>query len=503
MNPSQPLRRADTVTKTDVERALRWVDRYGSFAALEQLVCVQQASTDPTVAGLAEDGMGLILVRHGRVYDALDHFSNAADVATDPVDYIRFRMHEALALSWLSQHDRAQRLLTRLAAGLSEQTVTPLRIQVYSNLAFVQSHSEFYREAMENSLRALQDARELELHIHEQTLENNIGHFYVEFGDYANAEPRLLQAMDADSTPLLATVTELCRLYFLQQRFDESLQYGEQAVRMVWSSVLNFEREAIAFLCNVLAHLARHSGETGLAMRLLEKSQLLFGQLAMWNRWQQSQVLMDEWLSRTEHQPRKLTETAIDLDEIREFLFLFDAMNAQELTMREFANLTDARVETVQALCETAHVQGIRREHLIYAARFADYGLTALEPEVLRDPARSPEAWRQYQTHPDLGVRMLQVTALPKPVLDMIRDHHEHWDGSGYPAGKRGSDFSEDVQLLSAADRYAAEVVLEQRSHSDALLRVRALSGTWLSPFAVDTLIRHFQGSVDDVLEAP
>ncbi|WP_307015681.1 HD domain-containing phosphohydrolase [Alicyclobacillus cycloheptanicus] len=461
------------------------------YASLELLEATLGLATTEESSATVHDAIGLISVGISQIHDALEHFITAVRKSYSDRNQLRYQMHEAMAYGYLSQHDRAQRLLTHLVA-ISSTSDLKLHSRLCANLAVSQAYNEFYREALENTCTALGYARETHDRQFEATLLNNLGHLQIELGAYKEAEHSLLRALELFETPPLPTLTELGRLYLAQEQYDQCVVYAQQAVRMVWSSILNYEREEIARLCNLLAHLAYHLGELNVALRLLEKSQLLFGQLSMWSQWQQAQSLMDSWRTHPKRYVHIDSLYEVDLDGIREFLFLFDAMNAQELTHRAFSALTDTRVQTVQALCSAMGVPEEDMNDVIYAARFADYGLTALEPEVIENPYRSAYALQQYQQHPDLSIRMLQVTTVPARVLDIIRDHHEHWDGSGFPSGKREGQITPLAQVLAAADVYATEIVQNHKRHSAALQTVEEAAGHILSPGVVQSFTRLF-----------
>lgn len=478
--------------KRIVAEADRLISRHCSFAASEHLTRALPICSESD-RGLVSDALGMVLVRQGRLQEALSRFLDAASVTENELESTRYQVHAALAHARLAQHDRAQRLLTSLLSVPALSQPSRVRMQVRANLAFVQSHNEFYEQALHNSQLALEDAIVCEDSSALAGLHTNLGFLYIELGNYALAQIHLLRAMSELDTPLLQTVTELCRVSLLEHRFDDSANYAGQAVKLVWSSILNFEREEIARLFTLLAHLTYYSGDRVTALRLLEKSQLLFGQLSMWSQWKLTGSLYEQWSMHPIDWQGRDTLPQVDLDAIREFLLLFDAMNAQELTSREFPSLTDARVETVQALCTALEFSDCDREEIIYAARFADYGLTALERDVILHPTRSPSSWEQYQSHPDLGVRMLQVAGLPPAVFDMVRDHHEHWDGTGFPRGKSANELSLGTYVLSVADHYASQIVLSGRAHSEALDQVSRLAGSVLSPTVVRAFVNLFR----------
>lgn len=471
-----------------VAQADQLIECHCSFAASEYLSRALVSCSEPDV-GVVSDALGMLLVRQGKLQEALSRFLDAASVAQDELESIRYRVHAALAHARLAQHDRAHRLLTSLLPLPALSQPSRVRMQVRANLAFVQSHNEFYEQALYNSELALQDAMICGDRTAQARLHTNLGYLHIELGEYSKAQSHLLRALSELDSPPLQTITELCRVSLLEERLDDSFNYAAQAVKLVWSSILDFEREEIARLFTLLAHLTYYSGDRVTALRLLEKSQLLFGQMSMWSQWKSTGSLYEQWNHHPSAWTGQTSLPQVDLDTIREFLLLFDAMNAQELTFREFSSLTDARVETVQALCAVLELTDCDRENVIYAARFADYGLTALERDVVLHPTRSPSSWEQYQSHPDLGVRMLQVAGLPPAVFDMVRDHHEHWDGTGFPRGKSANALSLGTYVLSVADHYASQIVLSNRTHSEALRHVSRLAGTVLSPTVVGAFV--------------
>jgi len=88
--------------------------------------------------------------------------------------------------------------------------------------------------------------------------------------------------------------------------------------------------------------------------------------------------------------------------------------------------------------------------------------------------------------HPFLGSKMLEGVPGMDATRRAILEHHEHFDGSGYPYGLRGNDISVAARILSVAEFYDSAV--STRPHrgalppEEALQMVRGGSGTLFDP---------------------
>ena len=78
-------------------------------------------------------------------------------------------------------------------------------------------------------------------------------------------------------------------------------------------------------------------------------------------------------------------------------------------------------------------------EILEYGALLHDIGKIGIKDEILRKPgALSPEEYQTIQEHPLIGVKIVEGIEFFKNKIPMIRHHHEHFDGKGYPDGLAG-----------------------------------------------------------------
>lgn len=104
--------------------------------------------------------------------------------------------------------------------------------------------------------------------------------------------------------------------------------------------------------------------------------------------------------------------------------------------------------------------------------------LTALKG-TLNDDLR-----RQVESHCEQGTGLLQGRGVSDPLwLEIVRDHHERPDGSGYPAHKRAEDIAVATQLVALGDIYCARV--SDRLHRSAMAPNEALRRLFLNEGAV------------------
>ena len=200
----------------------------------------------------------------------------------------------------------------------------------------------------------------------------------------------------------------------------------------------------------------------------------------------------------------------------RELIGVVAGMGAAAIrSMRLYLELDDAYLATVSTL--TAIIQardGYREDHqrriaadaaalgerlglaeealrdLRYASLFHSLGKIAIPTMILsKSGPLTPEERRMVQEHPILGARILESIAFLKDVAPIVRHANERWDGSGYPAGQRGTEIAIEARILQVAIGY--EAMLADRPYRRALgpeaavAELRARSGLWYDPAMV------------------
>lgn len=90
---------------------------------------------------------------------------------------------------------------------------------------------------------------------------------------------------------------------------------------------------------------------------------------------------------------------------------------------------------------------------LVWAGLVHDVGKIAVPVEILSKPSRlTAIEYELIKTHAERGYEILKDVAFPWPVAEIIRQHHERLDGSGYPRGLRGDAIMPEARVLAVAD---------------------------------------------------
>ncbi len=123
----------------------------------------------------------------------------------------------------------------------------------------------------------------------------------------------------------------------------------------------------------------------------------------------------------------------------------------------------------VDMIAEELDVEEVDIDRLRWAALLHDVGKIAVHPDVLNHPGRpSEEAWELLRTHPLEGAR---IVAPLRPWLGhwvlTIEQHHERWDGEGYPYGISGEELSLGARIVAVADAY--DVMTAARAYKQPL----------------------------------
>lgn len=130
------------------------------------------------------------------------------------------------------------------------------------------------------------------------------------------------------------------------------------------------------------------------------------------------------------------------------------------------------------------------------AAALMDVGLMPPPREArLTGEQSSAEASPEFRLHPQRGATILsQSRRLDPGIPNVVLQHHERWDGSGYPQGLRGSDACLPARILAIADTYY-ELVSETGGKKalmphEAVEYVMAFSGELFDPELVQVFAR-------------
>jgi putative nucleotidyltransferase with HDIG domain len=104
-----------------------------------------------------------------------------------------------------------------------------------------------------------------------------------------------------------------------------------------------------------------------------------------------------------------------------------------------------------------------------------DIGKIGIEEKILNSPSKlKKDEWAQIKRHSEIGYRILSSVNEFSEIADCILEHHEHWDGKGYPRGLKGEAISLQARVICLADAFDA--MTSDRAYRKALSEEQAVS---------------------------
>lgn len=109
-------------------------------------------------------------------------------------------------------------------------------------------------------------------------------------------------------------------------------------------------------------------------------------------------------------------------------------------------------------LGKAAEVSNEDMNNLLLGATFHDVGKQFIPQEILCKPGKlTHQEFEVVKEHPKLGYDFMQKNSkLPEPALNIILEHHERIDGTGYPNKSKGTELSIMSKIVSICDVYSA-----------------------------------------------
>lgn len=141
---------------------------------------------------------------------------------------------------------------------------------------------------------------------------------------------------------------------------------------------------------------------------------------------------------------------------------------------------------------------GLSREELQALGRGAllhDVGKIGVPDAILRKPDKlTEEEWAIMKQHVHIGYQMLKHIEFLRPSLDVVKYHHERWDGNGYPSGLKEEEIPLMARIFALCDTYDAitsdRPYRKGRGYEEAKEEIVRHKGTQFDPQVVEAFLR-------------
>lgn len=150
--------------------------------------------------------------------------------------------------------------------------------------------------------------------------------------------------------------------------------------------------------------------------------------------------------------------------------------------------------ELAGAIAEKMGLQKDRVTGIRLAGKIHDLGKIGVPAEILSKPKKLSETeFSLIKTHPEVGYNILSEIEFPWPIAEIVYQHHERIDGSGYPLGLAGADILLESKIMAVAD--VVEAIASHRPYRPALGKaaaaeeIRKKSGTFYDPAVVEACL--------------
>ncbi|MEW6455314.1 MAG: HD domain-containing phosphohydrolase [Acidobacteriota bacterium] len=128
------------------------------------------------------------------------------------------------------------------------------------------------------------------------------------------------------------------------------------------------------------------------------------------------------------------------------------------------------------------------------AALLHDIGKIAIPDYILRKPEKlSPEEWETMKTHSEIGYNMMRKVKFLQPASIIVLYHHENYDGTGYPYGKKNDEIPLGARIFAVAD--ALDALTSDRPYRKAYSfeyareEIKKNSGTQFDPKIIEAFL--------------
>lgn len=180
-----------------------------------------------------------------------------------------------------------------------------------------------------------------------------------------------------------------------------------------------------------------------------------------------------------------------------EFEDLHEMVNALAAALDAKSHFTSGHSERVAEfsllLAQGMALSEYEQQRIHIGAHLHDIGKIGIPDAVLNKPGRlTAVEFAEIRQHPVIGANIVGQVKVLRKVIDIVRFHHERFDGRGYPDGLQGSNIPLGARIVAVAD--ALDAMISFRPYrtaytlKDAFAEIKSCRGSQFDPDIVDVL---------------
>jgi HD-GYP domain-containing protein (c-di-GMP phosphodiesterase class II) len=160
--------------------------------------------------------------------------------------------------------------------------------------------------------------------------------------------------------------------------------------------------------------------------------------------------------------------------------------------------------DMTEIICGLLDLSEEQAEDIHIAAHVHDIGKIGIEDSILRKNSPLDEMeWLSIKQHPIIGFNILNKVSCFDSIAEIVRHHHERWDGKGYPDGIRENEIPFGSRIIAIADSIDAMMSNRQYRKSLSSLQckeeIHKNSGIMYDPVIAEIVLKNWETIVDEI----
>lgn len=144
--------------------------------------------------------------------------------------------------------------------------------------------------------------------------------------------------------------------------------------------------------------------------------------------------------------------------------------------------------------CTCTKLTRQEKNNIKLAALLHDIGKLSVPTDILNNPNKLTDLQMDFlRAHSKTGYVLLKSSKRCKKVSKYVLEHHEKWDGTGYPQGLKGKEISLPARIITMVDSYDAMIserpYKKAMTNEEAIAEIKRCSGTHFDPSVAKTFV--------------